>query len=93
MVILTSYRLLIIGLTTALISTSNPESSRKSRRHQRQESTNYVSVAGNLFLTHQQSFGALLHSNGVQNPNLAASEARTNLSFDDDVENMLEHGW
>lgn len=88
--LLTHHRLFIIGVTTAFLGTSNITRSAKPRR---QESINYVSVAGNLFLSHRQSLEALLSSHGVKDSNSVASEALTNLSFDDDVENLLEHGW
>lgn len=87
---LTLYRLLIIGLTTAFLGVSNCDQARRTRH---EESIDYVSVAGSLFLTHRQSIGALLTSNGVKDSKSIASEVQTSLSFDDDVERLLEHGW
>lgn len=82
--------LFLICLTTAFLGVSNSDLPEKSRT---QESVNYVSVAGNLFLSHRQSLGALLSSNGVKDSKRIESEALASLSFDDDVENLLENGW
>ncbi|KAK4692047.1 hypothetical protein P7C71_g5081, partial [Lecanoromycetidae sp. Uapishka_2] len=52
-----------------------------------------IVVAGNVFLAHRQSIGALFDSIGADATKLSKMEAIASISFDDDVDKLLDHGW
>ncbi len=52
-----------------------------------------IVVAGNVFLAHRQSIDALFDSIGTDATKSAKEEAIASVSFDDDVEKLLDHGW
>ena len=75
------HRLLLIGLATAFLGSSQSEGT--VRHHPIQQRSKYVSVKGNLFLAPLQSLGS----------KSITAEAHANLSFDDHLEQLLDHGW
>lgn len=81
----------MFGFAAAFLSSS--QSKGTTHEHLNQEKIKYVSVGGNLFLAHLQSIAPLLSSSGVKDSKLIASEALANLSFDNDVEQLLDNGW
>ena len=94
---LTSHRLALVGLTTALfgpspLSTTNAKST-KTTSSSTYDSINTIVIAGNVFLAHRQSLGAFFDSIGSDVVKPANTEAMASTSFDDDVEMLLDHGW
>ena len=81
----------MFGLATAFLGNSQPCITPV--RSANQESIKSISVANNLFLAHRQSLGALFSTIDQRDYKKTDTPTPTSLTFEDDVDRLLDNGW
>ena len=79
----------MVGIATAFMDSPHSTAAKSSSS----DSIKTIVVAGNIFLVHRQSLGALFDSIGSEISKPTKLDALASVSFEDDVELLLSHGW